>query len=378
MLDSDYKLSIVVTSRNDDFGKDMVHRLRLFTDSIMELGEQFGLSAEIIVVEWNPPDGPRLYDVLSPEVESSTIPIRFIEVPPEAHSALRNSDVLPLFQMIAKNVGIRRARGQYVLSTNQDILFSPELIRFLSEETLDPKAMYRLDRHDVEAEVPEGLSAIERMDWCTRNLIRVHGRHGTYPHWSSIRRRGIRPVVGGLLAAHPPARLLKSLIRFPFTLLMDFVPPRFRLEDTRWAHTNACGDFTLCARDLWWSLRAYAEIPIYSLHIDSLFCYSALGAGVNQRILTPPRRMFHLEHESSWAVMDTEEKIHWFAEKPWLDIAILQEVARHVHRTRRPLVLNPESWGLADWDLSEVTLLGGKIMKSGEAPQLASAPRGGE
>ena len=33
--------------------------------------------------------------------------------------------------MIAKNAGIRRARGQFVLATNIDIIFSNELVGFL-------------------------------------------------------------------------------------------------------------------------------------------------------------------------------------------------------------------------------------------------------
>jgi hypothetical protein len=37
--------------------------------------------------------------------------VRFIEVPPELHARYAHGAALPLYQMIAKNVGIRRARG---------------------------------------------------------------------------------------------------------------------------------------------------------------------------------------------------------------------------------------------------------------------------
>ena len=36
---------------------------------------------------------------------------RIIQVPAELHRTLKHAEALPLFQMIAKNVGIRRAHG---------------------------------------------------------------------------------------------------------------------------------------------------------------------------------------------------------------------------------------------------------------------------
>jgi len=47
---------------------------------------------------------------------------------------IAHGDKLPLFQMIAKNVGIRRARGRFVLVTNIDILFSDAVIQFMRDE----------------------------------------------------------------------------------------------------------------------------------------------------------------------------------------------------------------------------------------------------
>ena len=122
------ELSVVITTRNDDFGTEMLPRLQLFVENLLTLGHRHGLRAEIVLVEWNPPVGPRISEVLKPRFQSEHIPVRFIEVPPDVHRRYRNSDVLPLFQMIAKNVGIRRARGRFVLCTNQDVLFSSELI----------------------------------------------------------------------------------------------------------------------------------------------------------------------------------------------------------------------------------------------------------
>ena len=102
-------------------------------------------------------------------------------MPPELHATLKHADALPLFQMIAKNVGIRRARGQFVLSTNIDILLSDELMDMIAGGTLQPGVMYRVDRRDVGADVPVNGSLDELMTYCRTHQIRTNTRWGTFP-----------------------------------------------------------------------------------------------------------------------------------------------------------------------------------------------------
>jgi S-adenosylmethionine hydrolase len=88
-------------------------------------GEAHNLSSELIIVEWNPPAGrDRLAKALRWPSDTGPCEVRIIEVPPEVHARYRQAAALPLYQMIAKNVGIRRARGEFILSTNIDIVFS--------------------------------------------------------------------------------------------------------------------------------------------------------------------------------------------------------------------------------------------------------------
>ncbi len=173
------RFSFVVTSRNDDFGGGALERMNLFTNNLIELCDRHQLQSEIIVVEWNPPRGPRLHDVLRPEKKSAYVTIRFIEVPPHLHESLPNSDKLPLFQMIAKNVGIRRSRGEFVIATNHDILFSDALIDTLAKTKLDRDCIYRINRTDVAAEVPAMADTDHQLAWCKEHILRVHRRRGT-------------------------------------------------------------------------------------------------------------------------------------------------------------------------------------------------------
>ena len=105
-------LSIVVTSRNDEHGGDIGQRMRFFINGLLHQTRRVGLSAELLVVEWNPPEGaPRLHEVLPRPAEGDWLRIRTITVPPKVHGRFRHGDTIPLYQMIAKNVGIRRSRA---------------------------------------------------------------------------------------------------------------------------------------------------------------------------------------------------------------------------------------------------------------------------
>ena len=174
-------LSVVVATRNDDHGGDPLKRLQAFVNCFDEQCRRTGLDAELIVVEWNPPpDRPRVDTLLWPPIPSFCA-YRFIEVPAGIHQRLRHADVLPLFQMIAKNAGIRRARGRFVLATNIDIIFSTELVDFLASRQLQPGRLYRVDRHDIQPDFPVDARLEAQMDYCASHHLRIHTRWGSDP-----------------------------------------------------------------------------------------------------------------------------------------------------------------------------------------------------
>jgi hypothetical protein len=122
-------------------------------------------------------------------------------------------------------------------------------------------------------------------------------------------------------------------------------------------HTYACGDFTLMSRELWFEMRGYPELDQFSMHLDSLLCYSAHHAGAREEVLRAPLRIFHIEHGigSGWTPEGearlnvriaqkgipsiTHEDALWF---------IAQMRSRHV-----PIIFNLDDWGLAALDLAE-------------------------
>ena len=403
-------LSVVAVSRNDDHGKDLLKRMQIFCEAFLAQCNRHGLAAELILVEWNPPsDRPKLATALKWPEQSGPCVVRIVEVPPEAHAKYACSGQLPLFQMIGKNVGIARARGEYVLCTNIDVLFSDELVRFLAAKQLSRGHFYRIDRWDVDKDVPVGAPVEEQLAYCERHVLRVCVRGGTKlsqevaapsmaavvrtapesapsrdtpmetpPIFVRMQRKARRrwgAEVASIRAQAPHLSRSRTnqvaAIRFCVAALV-FAGARLAAVASRHAaaeppcstgellsslHTNACGDFTMMHRDHWEELFGYAEFEMYSLHIDSLTVIHAAHAGIQQVILKSPMRIYHIEHEtgSGWTP-DGDRLLHKRLTARGirvLNMDELRKLEREIAAAHGRTAFNDESWGLLGVNLPE-------------------------
>jgi hypothetical protein len=397
-------ISLVVTSRNDNHGLNIKQRMQFFVDGWFYQARKFNLPSEIVFVEWNPPgDRPRLIDELRWPVERGPCRLRLIEVPPELHQTFNVADRLPLFQFIAKNVGIQRARGEYVLTSNIDILFSDEMMSFLAERRLSPDRIYRNDRIDVPAELPDQGSISEALTAAANSPIRLNGQGWSF----DLRTGGIFSIAmsrPGMVAMHAveyvkltsqaapailsaillaarilfsasslPARQRKNLAfrvlktaLFEAAYIAQFVRSRLvhewrRLSLQVRAHTNACGDFELMARDKWLAMRGYPEYQGYSMHLDSLLLLGAVATGlVKEEILPYPMRHFHIEHSAgSGFTPEGELKLYEGLARRGIPFLLWDEVEHMVETLRHSQGrhnFNGEAWGLAPFELKETIL----------------------
>lgn len=352
-------LSFVAASRNDDHGGRLLERMQIFIDALAGQCATHQLSAELVLVEWNPPgDRPPLGEALRwPAIDQ--LSIRLITVGAEEHGRFAHSSQLPFFQMIAKNVGIRRAKGKFVLATNVDVLFSDELVAFLGSGKLQPERMYRIDRYDVDEDVPVDAKTIEQLAYCKAHVIRVNSRMATVDLRTGERHGApstwLVPLrVAVLVRKKLGQGYMDKLRRFVPSYLLRRVPPVLDL------HTNACGDFTLLSRESWAEVRGYPELEMFSMHLDSLLCYIAHYSGMTETVLEEPMRIYHIEHHSGWSpeveksqVLDRRLDS---AGVPRLSDDELARWAREMYDTGIPKSFNDDDWGMREADLPEARL----------------------
>ena len=123
-------------------------------------------------------------------------------------------------------------------------------------------------------------------------------------------------------------------------------------------HTNACGDFTLLARERWHDLRAYPEWDLYSFHIDSVFCYAAHHGGARELLLPDPGPVPFTISSTDRGRAGHPRESRLFRRLrdrgvPWLEYEDLAGLVRVMRRLDSPLAFNHENWGVADLCLPE-------------------------
>ena len=81
-------LSLVVATRNDDHGGNLMGRTQIFLDGWLTQARRYNIPSELIFVEWNPPaDRPPLAEALKWPADLSPCTVRFIQVPLNCTSA---------------------------------------------------------------------------------------------------------------------------------------------------------------------------------------------------------------------------------------------------------------------------------------------------
>jgi glycosyltransferase involved in cell wall biosynthesis len=271
-------LSFITSSRNDDHGENMFVRMQATVSSAITQMERNKLKSEVILVDYNPPpDRPLLKDALAFPRKTSHCSIRSIIVPNSVHRQYPDSGKLNFNGSVAQNVGIRRARGRFIVCTPVDILFSNELVRFVVEQGLREDRLYRADRLDVAKEAVEIQDLDERLRFCSENVIRIYSRDGTIP---VLRRK-------------------KHHFRSQ-NLNLDMGNKKIpRL------HFNA-SDLLLMSKTAWHSMHGFPEMDCISLASDSLINFMAYFIGVREEILPEPCRIYHVDHDYPWRDKVTE------------------------------------------------------------------------
>lgn len=334
-------LTIVATSRNDNHGGALNERTSAFMRNVYYMAKKWHLPVELIIVEWNPPpDKPLLHEVLPPPPPNTPVMLRYIIVPPEIHQRYIHSRYIPLYQMIAKNVGIRRATAPFVLATNVDILFSDECFRFLSQKTLRPGHYYRTNRCDVPTLVLKLPHEETQLAYCKKNIIQRLGKL-----------KGAEGIdnLSYLFVFRRLARVVNYLSMKLWYMMHPGKFPHFLLD------TMACGDFTLMSKQDWFDIEGYVELDMYSLHIDSMVLWAAWALGKKQVVLEPEMCVYHVSHANGWESENALQTMRFIAKKPCIDYGLIIKAGLQIVQHKQSWKLNNPNWGYADEQFKEVT-----------------------
>ena len=297
-------------------------------------------------MEWNPPTSrPLLRDVIRWPENLRHCSIRTIIIPPDN----------VVNAIVAVNCGIRRARGQFILPSAIDLLYSDELMVHIASRSLSNEVKYRIDRCDVNREVVRLGTLREQLDYCRENVIKTNGR-------------------------------LPGIVQ---RILYRGLPK---------LHTNACGDFQLMARNQWHFLRGYCEDNHIVAHVDSLMSYASHVAGVKEAVFESPMHLYHIDHDfkfndrikrvGPYPRLERWLSSLWLSKKALilyyvlvefmgggikssvngasvLDSSECRSICREIMSGRHSFILNGDDWGLgreqleesiicvADWDKGE-------------------------
>ena len=239
-------LSIVLTGRNDGHGGNFLTRfLRTLRFNHRELVSRM-MAYEIVFVEWAPPsDARRLFDVVFeaiPELDRRTC--AWYEVDPQYQDALSLNPRLAFLEFVAKNVGIRRARGRFILVTNCDVFLGRTVLDVLERQALEPGIVYRAARHDIDMD-----DAHHSVDWTMLEDPRI----------LSHRVKPLKP---------------------PFM-------------------SGGTGDFVLLDRDTFHRLRGFNEVyRVARFGVDRNFLVKVISSGVAIEDIGGP--VYHVTHTGSF------------------------------------------------------------------------------
>lgn len=240
----------IVMGIGGDLGGGLADRLCNSLANTIALAEEFGVPSEVVLVIWNAPN----FKFKLGEAVSLACPVRVIQTG-DLHSRVPNPHGFRYFEWYPKNIGIRCARGEFVLSTNPDDILSDALFSYFAKPKLQHGYFYRVNRHDTRD------GEIYRVCWAS----------GAFPIGTP------KEVINrGLPRALP-------LFHNPI-------------------HYNASGDFTLMGRDEWFLIHGNPERD-YNHTVDGQTLFLAHQKGLKQIILPYP--IFHPDHPRTLNVSRT-------------------------------------------------------------------------
>lgn len=265
------RLTAVCCGRNDNYGGHFLESARYSLNSILQSFD------EVIYVDWNTDDDkPIVTDAIDLKNRHK---LRTIEVRPAMVKKIMGDKPAQLMcEVMARNIGIRRATGDIIVDTNCDVIVPPREQLELAFKDMKDGMMITIAKQDVELE----------------DLRKSFGTDDV---------QNYMPIVFGLW---PISKRLMS----PFLKVTKDILEKQPVEARHSVASIicACGDFQAATRATWHSIRGFEESQCKRMFIDTQVQYKVImSGGVALATNFPP--VYHIEHtrDNSPSVRNNEE-----------------------------------------------------------------------
>lgn len=242
------KVSAVIVSRNDNYGGHLNERATYCFNSAINTYD------EVIYVDWNSPTHSLLYDIQDNIKFKGNF--KHIVITPEIAALLTNQDphAQKCCEVLARNIGIRRAQGDWIVSTNIDIIHPrrSELQTLIT--TVDQNTFYTVSRRHT--------------DWAV--IKKLQGENLLFDQWEPLRDH---------LCNTSEERHYEEKT----------------VEGDDYSIINCCGDFQIAPKNVWHTIKGFEEDLIYSLYADTNVQKKAVMHGFGLKALYNPA-LFHIDH----------------------------------------------------------------------------------
>jgi hypothetical protein len=289
-------ISVVVIGRNDSHGYNLSKRVASSLNNISLLMRE---SDEIVFVDWNSDDcNPTFIDAIGDTLTEKTKQHLIVyRVRESVHKKFSINTKTPILEPIARNVGIRRAKNDWILSTNTDMLFNiyeNSFHKFLSDLNF---GLYHLYRY----ELPEYI-------------------------WDTFDRSNPESTYIKIQKIGSDGQLVRRIMSNPY-------------KGSKSAFPDGVGDFQLATKALWASVKGFPEDMLKGWHVDSRLSAAIESRNsINAQIID--NRLvqgFHQNH------LRMQTHFHHSNETNAIEL-----VGKSYE--------NSNNWGLADFDLECSTL----------------------
>lgn len=229
--------TIVVTSRNDGYGGNLELRGSHALNCMIENYD------EVIYVDWNSPNDDSLINHLTLKEKGN---LRHIQVKKSDVDKI-NPDLLnlPIVEVLGRNIGIRRATSDWIVSSNIDIMPNK-----LDIENIDENTFYTVARKNVPVSFFQSVEK-DFFSYCKKNVNKFD-----------------------------QAYTIKN--------------KEWAGKYNPWSLVVCCGDFQLAHKDLWNKMRGFEERMIYRDCADTNAMKKGMIYGNSSQVLDLD--IFHLDH----------------------------------------------------------------------------------